>query len=129
MIKNTVSVITAAFAILAALVLLAGCSDNSNEEIVGSWIPTTAYINGKSVKYSELDIDESQFGFTFEANGNFTATLANVDYSGTYVFNDTSIDLAVNGSTQKLDYDNGTITLTLDYGSTPTTFSFIKEAE
>ncbi len=104
----------------------AGCGGSDNSEIVGEWVPSTVALNGETVKYSELDIDASQFGFVFEQGGKCDATLAGISGSGSYTFNGTSVDVEVNNEVKKLDYDKGVLTLVLDYGSETTTFTFTK---
>ena len=112
---------------LLCLVILTACDDEKNAEIVGIWIPTTARINGTSVQYSSLDIGDDQFGFTFNADGSCVEIMTGITMNGTYVFNGTSVDLTINGENQKLDYDAGTLTLTLDYGNNPMQITFTKE--
>ncbi len=113
--------------ILIMLVVFTGCTENTNTDIVGKWIPTTATINGETVKYSELGIEESQFRFVFEANGKCTATLAGISGAGTYTYHETSVDVEINSETKKLDYDGATLTLNLDYDNNSTSITFIKE--
>ena len=113
--------------VLIMLVIFTGCGENTNTEIVGKWVPTTATLNGETVKYSELGIDESQFCFVFESNGKCTATLAGISGEGTYIYHDTSIDVNINNDTKKLDYDGSTLTLNLDYDGNSTSIAFIKE--
>lgn len=119
---------TLAFFISACflLIIFAGCGEKNNSEIVGEWVPTTASLNGETIQYSELGIDDSQFGFTFFDDGKCTATLAGIEDDGTYVFNDTSVDVEINGESQKLDYDSGVLTLTLNYDDVTTAFTFTK---
>lgn len=114
------------FCVLFSLIILAGCGKSDNSAIAGEWVPTTASFDGETVQYNELGIEEDQFGFTFTSDGKCTATLAGVTGEGTYVFNETSVDVNINDKTQKLDYENNTLTLTLDYGSSIATFTFTK---
>ena len=113
--------------VLIMLVIFTGCGENTNTEIVGKWVPTTATLNGETVKYSELGIDESQFCFVFESNGKCTATLAGISGNGTYNYHNTSVDVEINNDTKKLDYDGSTLTLNLDYDGNSTSIAFIKE--
>ena len=113
--------------VLIMLVIFTGCGENTNTEIVGKWVPTTATLNGETVKYSELGIDESQFCFVFESNGKCTATLAGISGNGTYTYHNTSVDVEINNDTKKLDYDGSTLTLNLDYDGNSTSIAFIKE--
>lgn len=114
---------------ILSMCVFVGCSDNKNSEIVGKWIPTTASLNGETVQYSYLGLEDDYFGFTFDSNGKCTATLTGITGEGTYIFNDTSVDVTINNEVQKLDYSNGTLTLTLNYNNDTTTFSFIKEIQ
>ena len=107
--------------------LLSGCGDKSENEVLkGKWIPISAVINGESVQYSELELEDGYFQFNFKGNGSCTATLAGIEYSGSYVFSGTSVDAVLNGNNEKLSYEAARQTLTYSYDST-TSFTFIKE--
>ena len=47
--------------------IFCGCGSNGNTEIIGKWVPTTAKTDGETISYSELGIDEDQFGLDFKA--------------------------------------------------------------
>lgn len=114
----------------ACFLLLALCScgeDQNNSEIAGHWVPTTATLNGSSVNYSELDLEDDYFSLTFNSDGTCTATLTGIEGSGTYVFNGTSVDITINGDTQRLTYENSQLTLTLSYDGNTSSFVFAKE--
>ncbi len=123
MIKKTLALLCS---ILCILTVFIGCSDDKNAEIVGDWVPVTATLNGATVKYSELGLDDSQFGLTFNSNGTCTATLAGISDEGTYTFNETSIDVVINEDHHKLDYEKGSITFSLDYYSNSMSLTFTK---
>ncbi len=123
MIKKTAAIILCAFFMI---IMFNGCGADKNSEIVGKWVPTTASLNGSTVQYRELGIDEDQFSFTFESDGKCSATLAGIEGEGTYVFNETSVDVVINDETQRLNYDNGNLTLTLNYDNNTTSFTFTK---
>lgn len=125
MIKKIAALLVGAMMVLCSF---AGCGGSDNSEIVGEWVPSTVSLNGETVKYSELDIDVSQFGFVFEPGGKCIATLAGISGSGSYTFNGTSVDVEVNNDIKKLNYDKGVLTLALDYGNDATTFTFTKSA-
>ena len=56
--KKPTAVISAVImCIIAVFIALSGCGNNRNSEIEGEWVPTTAYLNGVTVQYSELGID------------------------------------------------------------------------
>lgn len=115
------------FGLIIMAVIITGCSGNSkNAEIAGEWVPITASFNGETVQYAELGIEQDQFGFTFTEDGKCTATLAGITGKGTYVFNESSVDVVINNKPHKLDYKNGSLVLTLDYGDSPATFTFTK---
>lgn len=115
------------FSFIIIAMIFTGCSNNNkNSEIAGDWVPTTASFNGETVQYAELGIEQDQFGFTFTEDGKCTATLAGITGKGTYVFNETSVDVVINEKPHKLDYKNGTLVLTLDYDDSPATFTFTK---
>lgn len=113
--------------ILITLLLLAGCSDNENSELVGTWTPITANINGETIQFSELETDEDSFRFTFESNGSCTLVLAGIENHGSYVFNKTSVDVSYGGKTEKLLYDEGILTLNFYYNNETTSFMFTKQ--
>lgn len=123
MIKKTAALL---FCALFLIILLTACGDENNSEITGEWIPTTATLDGTTVQYSSLGIDDDQFFFTFSADGKCTASLAGIVGEGTYIFNDTSVDIEINNEVQKLTYENGTLTLTLDYENNPMSLTFTK---
>lgn len=120
--KHTFFIILA----LSAVIMFSGCGENKNAQLVGEWIPTTASINGETIKYDELEIEDNKFSLVFEENGNCCATLAGITHETSYTFNDTSVDIELNGEIHKLAYENSTLTLTLDYGTEVTTFTFKK---
>lgn len=126
MIKKTATML---FCVLFTFIILAGCGKNENSVIVGQWVPTTASLNGETVQYGELGIEQDQFGFTFETDGKCTVTLAGITGKGTYVFNETSVDVNINDQTHKLDYQNGTLSLTLNYSDSEAKFTFTKVNE
>lgn len=106
---------------------LCGCGDDeANEILVGKWHPTSAVLNGESVKYSELGLEEGYFEFEFSSNGNCTATLAGIDYKGTYTFEETSVDAVLSGVHEKLIYERVQGTITYNFDNT-TSFTFIKD--
>ncbi|MEE0913065.1 MAG: hypothetical protein U0L76_00565 [Ruminococcus sp.] len=112
--------------VLLAVFAFSGCGENKNSQLVGEWVPSTACINGETVKYEELELEENKFSLVFEENGNCRLTLAGVTHETTYTFNDTSVDIELNGESHKLTYENSTLTFTFDYGTEVTTFTFKK---
>lgn len=123
-IKKTVALIISAFVILT---LFVGCGKNTDSEIVGKWTPSTVTLNGQKITYKTLDLKEDDFEFNFTNDGKCTATLAGIDSNGTYTFNGTSVDVNFGNETQKLDYQNGNLTLAFNYDNALTMFTFIKE--
>lgn len=107
-------------------IALVGCSDSKNSALVGDWTPSSVSLNGKTMQYKDLGLDDGQFIFSFKSDGKCTATLAGITGEGTYTFNDTSVDVEINGDTQKLDYTDGSLTLTLDYSGITSSFTFVK---
>ena len=99
---------------------------DKNSEIVGEWVPTTAKLNGSTIKYDELGIEKEKFGFVFTDDGKCTATLAGINDESSYTFNGTSVDIQINGEDYKLDYEKGNLTLSLNYGGEYTSFTFTK---
>lgn len=114
-------------ALIFTLLLLAGCSDNANSDLVGTWTPITASINGETIQFSELDVEEGSFEFTFESNGSCRLVLAGIENRGSYVFNKTSVDVSYGGKTEKLLYDQGILTLNFNYNNETTSFMFTKQ--
>ena len=99
-IKRTSLVFLSLFAVIF---LLSGCGDKSENEVLkGKWVPISAVINGETVQYSELDLKNGYFEFNFKGNGSCTATLAGIEYKGSYVFSGTSVDATLNGNSEKL---------------------------
>lgn len=121
--KNAVSVL---ICVVSLVFMLFGCTDNKNQEIIGEWVPTTATIDGSTVKYEELGIEKDQFGFEFKENGKCVATIAGLTEESQYTFNGTSVDIEINGQSHKLSYDNGSLTLSFNYSEGYTTFTFTK---
>ena len=106
---------------------LSGCGENeTNQVLVGKWTPTSAVLNGESVKYSELNLEEGYFQFEFSADNTCSATIAGIDYSGTYTFVETSVDTVLAGNHEKLIYEKVQGTLTYNYDNS-TSFTFIKQ--
>lgn len=123
-IKRTSLVFLSLFAVIF---LLSGCGDKSENEVLkGKWVPISAVINGETVQYSELDLKNGYFEFNFKGNGSCTATLAGIEYKGSYVFSGTSVDTTLNGNSEKLSYESARQTLTYSYDNT-TSFTFMKE--
>ena len=106
--------------------LSVGCSDDKNSEIAGEWIPVTATLNGETVQYSELGLEDNQFGLAFNSNGTCTTTLAGISSDGTYTFNETSIDIVINEDHHKLIYEHGIISFSLNYASNSMSLTFTK---
>lgn len=123
-IKRTSLVFLSLFAVIF---LLSGCGDKSENEVLkGKWVPISAVINGETVQYSEFDLKNGYFEFNFKGNGSCTATLAGIEYKGSYVFSGTSVDATLNGNSEKLSYESARQTLTYSYDNT-TSFTFMKE--
>ena len=119
----------AALMIMLTLLFASGCGENKNSEIVGEWVPATANINGETIKFSELNTDSNNFGFVFEENGSCEVTIAGTKNSGSYVFNDTSVDIEYGGKTERLAYSDGMLTLYFNYNNESTSFMFTKKTE
>ena len=119
----------ASLMIMLTLLFASGCGENKNSEIVGEWVPATANINGETIKFSELNTDSNNFGFVFEENGSCEVTIAGTKNSGSYVFNDTSVDIEYGGKTERLAYSDGMLTLYFNYNNESTSFMFTKKTE
>lgn len=127
---NTKSAISLLCVICNVFIILAftGCSANDNSAVVGKWIPVSATVNGKTIQYSELDADQSQFILEFTSDGKCNATLGGIESSGTYVFNNTSVDVVLDGKEEKLKYDNGDLTMNFNYDNASTSITFTRLA-
>ena len=119
----------AALMIMLTLLFASGCGENKNSEIVGEWVPATANINGETIKFSELNTDSNNFGFVFEEHGSCEVTIAGTKNNGSYVFNDTSVDIEYGGKTERLAYSDGMLTLYFNYNNESTSFMFTKKTE
>lgn len=108
-------------------IFLIGCGNDKNNEIIGDWVPTTATINGTTVHYSSLGLEDDQFFLTFNSNGTCTVVLTGISHNCTYTFNETSIDIIINNEENKLGYEAGIITYSLDYENNPMQISFTKK--
>ena len=125
--KKPTAVISAVImCIIAVFIALSGCGNNRNSEIEGEWVPTTAYLNGVTVQYSELGIEKDQFGFGFNSDGTCVATRAGVTEKGSFVLNESSIDVNFGGAPERLDYDGKNIKLNYTYNNETTSFIFTK---
>ena len=93
--------------------IFCGCGSNGNAEIIGKWVPTTAKTDGETISYSELGIDEDQFGLDFKDSSNCTVTLAGISCDSAYTY--------------KLSYDSGVLTMVLNYDNNRIEFSFTKQ--
>ena len=127
MTRKITALLLALLLALSSMTVLSGCSNEENNELVGTWIPITANINGETIQFSELDVEEGSFQFTFENNGRCTLILAGIENHGSYVFNKTSVDISYGGKTEKLLYDQGILTLNFYYNNEPTSFMFSKQ--
>ena len=126
MIKKFAVVLICTFSIIF---ILAGCGDNKNSEIVGDWVPSTATINGTSVHYSSLGLEDDQFHLSFDSNGKCTVILTGITHDCTYTFNDTSIDIIINNEKHKLGYEAGIITYNLDYENNSMQICFTRKRQ
>lgn len=115
--------------VMISAVALLGCSQSRNLEIVGEWVPTTATINGTRVRYDELGAGDDEFKFIFYENGNCKATIAGITEDAPYTFNDTAVDIEINGQSHKLLYENGSLTLSLNYSEGYTAVTFVRVSE
>ena len=117
-IKRTLPVFLSLFAVIF---LFSGCGDKSENEVLkGKWVPVSAVIDGETVQYSELELKDGYFEFNFKGNGSCTATLAGIEYKGSYVFSGTSVDATANTLT--------TLTLGLKKTSVKTLLSIVTES-
>lgn len=112
--------------LVSAAVMLSGCSEESNDEIVGEWTPSTVSIGGSTIPYSELQIEDRDFVFKFYDDGKCSIVIGGISNEGTYTFNNTSVDIEYGGKTQKLAYDKGIMTLSLNYNNEVTSYMFTK---
>lgn len=112
--------------LISAAVMLSGCSDENNSEIVGEWTPSTVSIGGSTISYSELQTEDKEFVLKFYDDGKCSIVIGGISNEGTYTFNNTSVDIEYSGKTQKLAYDRGILTLSLNYNNEVTSYMFTK---
>ncbi|MCQ2514430.1 MAG: DUF4923 family protein [Ruminococcus sp.] len=124
MIKRVMSI---ALLVITLFFLTACSNSDKNIEITGHWIPTTAVINGNTVDYNTLGLEEGQFSLDFKADGKCSIVLTGIKNNGTYTFSGSSIDVDTKNLKQKLSFSNNTISLTLDYENNPMIISFTRE--
>ncbi len=120
---------TAALAALLVLIYalaLAGCGEENGAEIVGEWTPSTVSIGGATIPYSELQTEGRDFSFRFYPDGRCKIVIGGVSNEGSYTFNKTSVDIEYGGKSQKLAYDKGILTLSLNYNNEVTSYMFTK---
>lgn len=123
--KKTAVILSAILLAFAAFAL-SGCSGGDNSAIVGEWTPSTVSIGGSTVSYSELNTNGKEFSFHFYKDGKCKIIIGGVSNEGRYTFNETSVDVEYGGKNQKLSYDNGILTLKLDYNNQTTAYMFTK---
>ncbi len=118
----------AAFSLIIILLslLLTGCTDDNNAAVVGEWVPSTVSIGGTTISYSELDTKGRDFYFRFYSNGKCKIKIGGITNEGTYSFNETSVDIQYGGKSQKLSYDQGILTLKMEYNDQTTSYMFTK---
>jgi hypothetical protein len=124
--KRMIALLLAA---VMTLGILARCTDDNNDVIVGKWVPSTVTLSGTTVAYSELANQDKEFSITFESGGKCRLVLGGIENDGTYVFNETSVDIDYCSKQMKLDYSEGIITLTLNYNNEATSYMFTKVVE
>lgn len=124
MAKKIAIILSCAFTFI---LIFTGCGNKKECEIVGDWVPSTATVNGTSVHYSSLGLEDDQFHLSFDSNGKCTVILTGITYNCTYIFNDTSIDITINNEKQKLGYESGIITYNLDYENNPMQICFTRK--
>lgn len=125
--RKTAVLILSIFCLVTA-VLLSGCGGTDNSDLIGEWKPSTVSIGGTTISYSDLDTEDKDFSITFFANGKCRVVIGGISNDGTYTFHETSVDIQYGGKSQKLSYDNGILTLKLDYHNTTTAYMFTKVA-
>lgn len=109
--------------------ITAGCSEDNNAEIVGKWVPSTVSLGGTTVSYSDIAKEDKEFSMTFESSGNCVIVLGGIRNEGTFVFNETSVDVTYGSQSMKLNYSQGILTLTLNYNNESTSYMFTKVQE
>lgn len=111
------------------LALTAGCSEDNNAEIVGKWVPSTVSLGGTTVAYSDIAKEGKEFSLTFDSNGSCEVILGGIRNEGTFVFNETSVDVTYGSQSMKLNYSQNILTLTLNYNNESTSYMFTKVQE
>ncbi len=111
------------------LCVFAGCSDDNNSEIVGKWTPSTVMLGTNTISYSDIAKEGKEFSLEFENSGKCRLVLGGIENEGEYTFNETSVDISYGGQNLKLGYNQGILTLTLNYNNETTSYMFSKVVE
>lgn len=107
-------------------IMLLNCANKKNEILVGEWSPTMVEIQGTTMKCSDLGVNNSLFDLYFTKDGRCSVTIGGIKTNGIYFLNRTSVDIELNNKNQKLCFQSGTLTMSLDYGNSDTLITFVR---
>lgn len=107
-------------------ILLINCTNKKNDILVGDWSPTTIEIQGTTIKYSDLIVNNQLFDLCFTKDGRCSVTIAGVKNDGIYSLNKSSVEIKINNKSQKLSFEGRTLTMSLDYDNTDTLITFVR---
>ena len=88
--------------IMLSGILLINCANKKNDILVGDWSPTTVEIQGKTMKNSDLGVNNSLFDLYFTKDGRCSVTIGGIETDGIYFLNKSSVDIELNDKNQKL---------------------------
>lgn len=107
-------------------ILLINCTNKKNDILVGDWSPTTIEIQGTTIKYSDLIVNNQLFDLCFTKDGRCSVTIGGVKNDGIYSLNKSSVEIKINNKSQKLSFEGRTLTMSLDYDNTDTLITFVR---
>lgn len=111
---------------MLAGIMLLNCANKKNDILVGDWSPTVVEIHGTKMKYSDLGINNSLFDLYFTKDGRCSVTIGGIETDGIYFLNRTAVDIELNDKNEKLWFQSGTLTMSLDYGNSDTLITFVR---
>lgn len=114
------------FCCMLSGLLLLNCINQKNDILVGDWSPTTVEIQGKTMKYSDLGVNNSLFDLYFTQDGRCSVTIGGIENNGIYFLNKSSVDIELNDKNQKLCFQKRTLTMSLNYGNADTLITFVR---
>ncbi len=120
------NILLLSFCGILSSILLINCTNKKNDILVGDWSPTTIKIQGTTIKYSDLIVNNQLFDLCFTKDGKCSVTIGGVKNDGIYSLNKSSVEIKINNKSQKLSFEGKTLTMSLDYDNTDTLITFVR---